>query len=162
MDARFRLLAAVAVLAAVCVLDGCATHSNETRPSISLARGACYGRCPVYRFTLFQDGRYVWEGHKYVSVRGTVRGSMSAAAYARAMQLLRDARYMEFKDRYGAGQECPILATDSPNVEIVVSDAANSKTISHYTGCDGFSRQKDLLQLEDNLDKVFRTRRFTG
>jgi hypothetical protein len=83
---------------------------------------------------------------------------MGAKAYASAMELLRNARYQEFKGRL----ECETLATDNPTVKIVVADASRQQTITHYVGCRGFPRQEVLTQLEDNLDKVFRTRRFTG
>jgi hypothetical protein len=83
---------------------------------------------------------------------------MDAKAYATATQLLRDARYQEFT----GSLVCEIFVTDNPTVEIVVADASGKQTITHYRGCRGFARQEDLTSLEDNLDKVFRTRRFTG
>ena len=138
-------------------LVSCATTSNDVRASVSLERTECFGpRCPVYRFTLYSDGRYVWDGRAHVSVKGVVRGSMDPKVYATAMQLLRDAQYQEFT----GDLVCEIWATDNPTVKIVVTDASGQQTISHYMGCQGFSRQEDLTKLEDNLDKVFRTRRF--
>jgi hypothetical protein len=153
-----RFLYAIAALVSVGALDGCITNSSDSRSSVSLTRTACYGPCPVYRFTLYSDGRYVWEGRAHVSVKGIVRGSMDAKAYATATQLLRDARYQEFT----GSLVCEIFATDNPTVEIAVADASGQQTITHHRGCRGFARQEDLTSLEDNLDKVFRTRRFTG
>lgn len=153
-----RLLYAVAALGSLGALNGCATTHTDARSNVSLERTACYGRCPVYRFTLYSDGRYVWEGYAYVSVTGIVRGSMTPKAYATAIRLLRDARYQEFTGRL----ECKILVTDNPTVEIVVADDSGRQTISHHIGCLGFPRQEDLTKLEDDLDKVFRTWRFTG
>lgn len=153
-----RLLYAVAALGSVGALDGCVTTPTDARSSVSLERTACYGPCPVYRFTLYSDGSYVWEGRAYVSVTGIVRGSMTPKAYATAMRLLNAARYQEFTGRL----ECKTLVTDNPTVEIVVADDSVRQTINHYIGCRGFPRQGDLTELEDDLDKVFRTRRFTG
>lgn len=159
MPARLYLVAVMGFLGA---LGGCAISSNNTRPSISLEKTACYGRCPVYRFTLYSDGRYVWEGRADVSVMGTVRGSMSTSAYTTAMQLLNDFRYQEFKDSYQADADCETWATDNPTVSITVADTLHPKTIVHYRGCEGFAGQEALTKLEDDLDEVFRTRRFKG
>ena len=158
LSASFRFLYAVAALGSAGALNGCLAPSSDARSSISLERTECYGPCPVYRFTLYSDGGYLWEGRAHVSVKGILRGSMSTQAYATAMQLLRDARYPEFIGRH----ECEIEVTDNPTVKIVVADASRQQTITHYVGCRGFPRQEVLTQLEDNLDKVFRTRRFTG
>jgi hypothetical protein len=86
---------------------------------------------------------------------------MREKAYLAAMQLLRDARYMEFKDNY-YGDECEIWATDSSTTTIVVADSLHPKTITHYNGCLGFERQEQLSQLEDDLIKVLHIRLFTG
>jgi hypothetical protein len=157
---RLRLLHRLVALASVSALYACATSPSFPQRSISIERTACYGPCPVYRFTLYSDGRYVWEGRAHVAILGTVRGSMGARTYATAMQLLGDARYLEFKDSYGSDSECQVWATDSATIEIVVKDASGPKTISHYGGCQGFARQEVLTQLEDNMDKVLRTREF--
>jgi hypothetical protein len=85
---------------------------------------------------------------------------MGAKSYAAAMQILSDARYLEFRDSYSTERECEILATDNPTVTIVVSDANGPKTITHYRGCRGFARQEALTQLEDNLDTTLKTRSF--
>ena len=159
---RSLILKAVAAAASAGAIVSCATSISDTSSSISLDRSACYGRCPVYRFTLYSDGRYVWEGRAHVSVKGTIRGWMGGGAYPAAKQLLGDARYLEFKDSYQSDSECEILETDNSTVTIIVADSLHPKTIAHYRGCRGFARQEALMQLEENLDKVFRTHRFTG
>jgi hypothetical protein len=35
-----------------------------------------------------------------------------------------------------------------------------SKTIKHFSGCEGFPRQEILTKLEEDLEKMFKTRRF--
>ena len=85
---------------------------------------------------------------------------MGARTYAAAMELLGDARYLEFKDSYASDSECEVWATDNSTVIIVVEDASSRKKITHYRGCQGFARQDALTQLEENMDKVLRTREF--
>jgi hypothetical protein len=158
-----RVFRIVTTLALAGVLFGCSsTGSNVAGRSISIERSSCYGPCPVYRFTMYSNGQYVWQGRAHVSVVGTVRGSMDARTFATAMRLLMDSGYLDFKDSYQSGEECEVIATDNPTVAIVVADPVHPKTISHYRGCRGFARQEVLTELEDNLDTVFKTRRFTG
>lgn len=148
------------LLALAGALCACATSPSLPQQSVSIERTACYGRCPVYRFTLYSDGRYVWQGREYVSDLGTVRGWRDARTYAAAMKLLSDARYLEFKDSYVSDSECEVWATDNPTVTIVVENASSQKKITHYLGCQGFAREDALTQLEGNMDKVLRTREF--
>jgi hypothetical protein len=155
-----RMIPIVALLS-FSMLVGCATSSNIARPGITIERTSCYGSCPVYRFTQFSDGHYLWVGRAHVAVWGTVSGSGGARAYAVALQLLRDARYLDFKDDY-AQEDCEVFATDNLTVRIVVEDALGSKTITHYRGCEGFPPQDASSSLEESLDKVLGTRRFTG
>ncbi len=160
MHPVFRIIATIALAG---VISGCLLASSDiTDKKISIERSSCYGPCPVYRFTMYSNGQYVWQGRAHVAVVGTVRGSMDARTFATAMRLLVDSRYLDFKDSYQSGEECEVIATDNPTVSIVVTDAVHPKTISHYRGCRGFDRQDVLTELEDKLDTVFRTRRFTG
>jgi hypothetical protein len=149
-------------LVGVPALVGCASAPADPGPSISIARSGCYGRCPSYTFTLHANGRYVWVGRSDVSVKGTVRGKMNLQIYGAARRLLNDAHYLEFKDRYATEADCEVIATDHPSVDIVVAEAAQSKSIVHYLGCEGFAEQAALIQLENDLDTVLQTRRFTG
>jgi hypothetical protein len=148
-------------LALAGVLFGCSTSSNMTGRSISIEKSSCYGHCPVYRFTMYSNGEYVWQGRAHVSVVGIRRGWMGARKFAKAMQLLIDSGYLDFKDSYQSGAECEVITTDNPTVVIVVADPVHPKTITHYRGCSGFARQEVLTELEDNLDAVFETRKFT-
>ena len=159
MHSVFRIATALALAG---VLWGCSTSSNVTRGSISIERFSCYGHCPVYRFTMYSNGEYVWQGRAHVSVVGVVRGWIGAKTFAKAMQLLIDSRYLDFKDSYESGEECEIIETDSPTVVLVVAGTGHPKTITHPLGCVGFDRQEVLTELENNLDAVFETRKFTG
>jgi len=79
---------------------------------------------------------------------------MSATTYSAAMELLREARYLEFKGSYASEAECEVMATYNPMVIITVEDVPSRKKIIHYHGCQGFEGQEALTQLEDNVDKV--------
>ena len=155
-----RIVRAGATLALLSGLVGCAAIHSDDGSSISLERSRCYGSCSAYRFTLYADDHYMWQGRANVSITGPVRGRMDAGTYAAAKKLLLAAQYLEFNDSYQDGNACEIWQTDNQTVKIEVADAIGSKTIAHYLGCKGFARQEDLARLEEGLDKIFGTHRF--
>jgi hypothetical protein len=85
---------------------------------------------------------------------------MPSARHAAAMRLLTDARYLDFQESYEGDADCLTWITDSPTVRIEIVGTANAKTITHYLGCKGFHREQELTRLEEELDKLFETRKY--
>jgi hypothetical protein len=114
--------------------------------------------------TLFSDGDYIWEGLNHVSRRGVHRGRLASAVFPRALAELESARYRELKDSYvyGAGDGCREDWTDNPTIRIFIQKNGSSKEILHNHGCRGFSREKELIALEDRLDEILGLKRWIG
>jgi hypothetical protein len=85
---------------------------------------------------------------------------VSADAYRRALQLTSEARIEEFRGKYEGGADCATWTTDQQTVVISVRNSSGAKTITHYLGCEGFSRQEDLLQLESGLERAMHVQDF--
>ena len=147
----------------VCTLlvAGCVTETALPESSISFSRSTCLGSCPAYSMELYSDGRYVWNGRSHVSVAGTRRGRMTADAYRLALHLTSEARIEEFRDNYEGGADCATWTTDQQTVVIGLRNSSGTKTITHYLGCEGFSRQENLLQLESALERAMNIGKFT-
>ena len=154
------IVRASVVLALLASVVGCVEIPTNTGSSFSIDRSTCYGSCPAYRFTLYADDSYMWQGRAHVRVTGTMRGHMDTGTFAAAKELLHSARYLEFNDSYEGGSACEIWQTDNQTVKIEVVDATTSKSITHYLGCKGFARQEELTRLEERMDEIFRTRKF--
>jgi hypothetical protein len=136
-------------------------ESNEA--SISIARSGCYGTCPQYTITLFPDGVYFWFGEMHVNMEGYIRGNIKPESFQKAKQALEEARYLEFKERYFIKEDgCKEVWSDNPGVTIRVQTASFVKVIQHYHGCRGFSREDELVHLEDLLDKILKTESLVG
>ncbi|WP_406665098.1 DUF6438 domain-containing protein [Gallaecimonas sp. GXIMD1310] len=131
---------------------------------IQLQRTTCFGKCPSYIITVFENGEFIWEGRKYVKRRGLYTGHGESSAFKRALALLEKAKIKDFKDYYvyGKSDGCKEDWTDNPSIRILVQTKKYTKEIRHNTGCRGFDREKDLLSLEDELDKIFVTERWVG
>ncbi len=109
---------------------------------------------------LYIDGTFVWNGRAHVSVVGKRTGRSMIAAYRQALQLISEANIDGFRDKYEGGADCATWTTDQQTVAISVRTASIEKTINHYLGCQGFSRENDLLQLEVGLENAMRIRDF--
>jgi hypothetical protein len=86
---------------------------------------------------------------------------MTADAYRLALQLTSEARFEEFRGNYEGGADCATWTTDQQIVVISLRNSSGMKTVTHYLGCEGFSRQEDLLQLEDALERAMSIGKFT-
>ena len=63
------------------LLIGCSSKTpvpdNIKEVVITLERTACFGVCPVYKLTVYGDGRVVYEGKRFVRVEGTITRNIS-------------------------------------------------------------------------------------
>lgn len=94
-----RTSSSLPILAAAILLAGCGFDPREAQVrepvSISFAHGPCYGFCPVYKATVFVDGRGVFVGQGHVAVKGERAFAFSPAqfrALAAAVEPLRPER----------------------------------------------------------------------
>ena len=59
------------VLAAACSLAAPAPTPDYASLVITLERTACFGTCPIYKLTVYGDGRVEYEGERFVTVTGS-------------------------------------------------------------------------------------------
>jgi hypothetical protein len=145
------------------LLSGCAvaggTPAATNIPSdtqIYLERGRCFGACPTYSITIDDKGRVTYLGQEFVETIGEAKTTISEADVARLVAAFQQARFSEFEDAYNASTEdlCTTFATDMPSVVIALKMDGTTKTVNHYTGCQGFPREQELIALEDLIDGV--------
>jgi Domain of unknown function (DUF6438) len=136
-------------------LPAAAQETTNDEAKITLERTACFGTCPIYTVTLYEDGRVVYEGEKYVDVAGEQAINIGEEAFAELMQAVEDVGYFEWDDEYMVED-----ATDHPYAMTSVTRDGETKTINHYTG-DG-SAPPELSYLENWIDVVAMTQQWTG
>ncbi len=121
----------------------------------TLARGACYGTCPVYTLAIYRDGVVEYTGTRYVELKGPAIGHVSAAQLAELDRLFAAARYFELSDRY-TGREW----TDMPSATTSYQVGARTKQVEHYYG-DSHAPPA-LEKLEDGIDALVGIDRWIG
>jgi uncharacterized protein DUF6438 len=108
---------------------------------ITLRRTACFGPCPVYKLTIFADGRVLYEGISQVKKKGKAKGRISSAKLEELIEEFENIYYFNLKDAYTPGTNaCPQSVTDMPSAVTSLARNGKSKTIDHYHGVAGHRR----------------------
>ena len=125
---------------------------------ITLERTACFGACPVYKLTIYGDGRVVYEGQQFVAVTGQQTATLTAEQVQELVNEIEKANYFALKDDYTA------LVTDMPSVITSVTLNGKAKTINHYgyCGADFDEAPKELCDLELQIDAVTNSAQWVG
>ena len=122
---------------------------------VTLERGPCYGTCPVYKLTLYDSGKVVFEGKDHVRTRGTQTAAIGRERVAELVAEFEKLGYFSFKDRYTARH-----ITDMPTAVTSVQAGRKVKRIEHYHGDS--SAPKILTALENEIDAAAGSNRWIG
>lgn len=126
---------------------------------ITLERTACFGTCPVYKLTVYGDGRAEYEGEMFVAVEGRQTATISAEQVRELAAAIEKANYFSLKGDYSA------LATDLPSAITTVTLDGQTKTINHYGMCgypDIDTAPEELCDLENKIDKIANSAQWVG
>jgi hypothetical protein len=95
---------------------------------ITLSRGACYGRCPIYEIAIHGDGTVLYDGRDYVRTKGKKTLQISHASLVQLVDIFRKVDYFSLADRYVSG------VTDNPTYVTSISFDGVSKSVVDYVG----------------------------
>ncbi len=122
---------------------------------VSLQRTACFGACPQYTVSLFDDGTVAYEGVRFVKVRGKGSARLGPGEVAAVREAFSKAGFSAFADRYDRRQ-----VTDHPSVRLTFAAEGRSKSVDHYLG--DRSAPETLTRLEEDLDRLLHAERWVG
>ncbi len=154
--------AVLALLLIACCFYYC-LHSIRIRPPkdldyrhavITLERTSCYGTCPVYRLTIYGDGRVVYEGQQFVPVTGRQTAQISPDEVRALVDEFYRIDYFSLKDRYMAHHGYEISDAQSAITSITID--GRSKEVWDRYDCG----PKKLEELEKRIDEVADTKRW--
>jgi hypothetical protein len=123
----------------------------------TLQRTACYGTCPIYRLTIYSDGRVVWEGEQFVKVKGKAEARLTADQVAALRAAFAAAKYTQLEDHYDCYE-----VTDNPSANTSFQIGGKTKTITHYHGCRRDPATTTLSGLENKIDEIAGAVRWVG
>jgi hypothetical protein len=157
------------LILAACAPRNAATNTGQAasdqsagfQPAITIARTACYGRCPVYSLSVSPAGALTYEGKAHVRVMGIAKAQMAKEKVDALLAELEKAGYLSFANRYAASEpSCGRYAVDLPTVITSVTLNGRTKRIEHDYGCG--SVPGALTVLERTIDEVLNSGRWTG
>lgn len=157
-----------AMMMAAALVAGC-THA-AARPggtaaageAITLATGACFGACPVYRVTIRPDGTGTFEGQRFTAVTGVRAFTADPAAYRRFAAMLAPYRpaqgVLDYeRDRSLCGDD---IATDMLSADVTWA-GESERRLHFYFGC-GMERNRTLRETLAAAPRVLPIAGFIG
>lgn len=133
----------------------------STDARITMARGPCYGTCPVYSVAITADGTVTFSGERHVDSTGTRTHRIEAPAAAALMQNLATDGFFELADRYAyKDASCGLYHTDAPTVTLSLLLNGRTKTVQHDQGCR--DAPESLNRMQARIDSVAGVARWIG
>jgi Family of unknown function (DUF6174)/Domain of unknown function (DUF6438) len=130
-------------------------NSKKLRSGIiTLQRTACFGTCPIYKISIFPDGRVVYEGERFVKVVGKRTARIRPQAVKRLVEEFEKLNYFALPNNYQGGP------TDLPSAITSLTIGKQHKTVNHYLGSP--NAPQALTALENKIDAVVNSRRWVG
>ena len=148
-----RVLPLIAALAALtAAATSCASPRGpgataaDTVPAVTLSRGACHGTCPMYTLRLFDDGRTVFTGERFVRVTGSDTAHVSRDAVDALRRAFTARRFEALPSAIERGTAlCGAYAADLPTVHLGLRQADSIHTVRFDGGCMDHPRWLDSL-----------------
>jgi len=116
---------------------------------ISLDRSVCFGACPAYRVTAYDEGTVVFWGGAFTTVVGFRIWSVSQSTLQQLVTAFNDGGYFSLSDYTHEDW------TDNPSASTSITLQGRTHSVAHYYG-DNSAPQK-LFDLEDSVDKLLNT-----
>lgn len=132
--------------------DEAAQQDAPAGDFIRLARGPCFGNCPVFQATLLKNGELQLQERN----QSMQRIQRTPTDFVKVAKLLEQANVLRFAKHYDPSNRklCPNYRTDHPSTSISLRINGQSHSISHYHGCVGFTDEAALLKLEADLQQA--------
>ncbi|MFT4526804.1 MAG: hypothetical protein ACI85F_002984 [Bacteroidia bacterium] len=111
----------------------------------SIKRTPCYGRCPMYRMTVLDNGQVVYEGKRFVEKIGTYSGLVSGEDVETILEMAKETNYFDLEDEY----DVPVA--DFPTCVTSVTKDGKTKRVMNKQGAPA-SLKKFELYLDSLLE----------
>lgn len=108
---------------------------------ISLYKGACYGKCPVYKLTINGDGSFIYFGKSNVQYLGAHKGFIPSRELKPMFDKLETYTWNKYPEQY------PIDNVDFPQFTLEYYDGKLRKKIHANSNA-----AKELIALAESLD----------
>ena len=121
-------------------------NTEEVMPVIKMMKNPCFGRCPIYAITLYNDGKVEYVGRDNVTKMGTFTKQIPTDTIAALLHRFHAIKFWEMQDRYKSE------LADSPKTIITLFQKDTSKTVrgDHSRPAKLIAIEKSLVALADS------------
>jgi len=110
---------------------------------MSIERGPCFGKCPVYKMDIYQGGYAVFYGTRFAKKLGKHSKQLDKKTYKELVKKFKSSKFFDFKDEYES------LIVDLASVSISYQEKGKRKTV---TGKE--DRPTKIMELQYALEKI--------
>lgn len=130
------------------IFIGCkSNHSlkniQDEDPLFYLAKGACFGQCPVFQMTIQANGKAIYKGMNYTNKVGTYTKTLDRKEMDRLITLFTETNFEKYQTVY------PNQIPDLPEIKVGFHVGDTLKVVSGK-----MERPESLKQLQFELEKV--------
>ena len=129
------------------------TVPTNSEMIIRLERTVCFGSCPIYRVTIYDNGTVVYEGRAYVGARGIRKANIGTDVVQQLAAELNNSGYFLLQDSYNEQ-----MWSDAPSIITYVKIGDKEKHIEHYAGAKNVP--EELYRLEKLIDDTANSSRW--
>jgi len=132
------------ILLIITMLSMAAVNAQDAKANvaITLERTACFGTCPIYTITIYENGDVVYDGKNFVEVMGEQKSQIDPAIVVQMVKSFEDAGYFDWKEAYDK-----YTITDLPSVITSVTQDGKTHRIERYVGDDTVPLALPFLEL---------------
>lgn len=110
-----------------------------------IQRTPCFGRCPIYTITVYEDGSVIYEAEEFVQEKGAFYGKVEEDKIRKLMQRAEAINFFELNDEYDNE-----YVTDLPStITTLRKDGELKQVINRYQG------PEELHKFEKYFDQLF-------
>lgn len=113
------------------------------KPLYYLAKGACFGRCPVFELTVMSNGIAEYKGQKFTKLLGTYQKKLTADEMSMLASLFSDSDFSTFLDDY---------ESQIPDLPLIRVGYASGSDMDIKIGKE--NRPDKLVTLQNALDNI--------
>lgn len=123
---------------------------DEQNIAIEYRRTACFGTCPIFDLTIYDNGRAIYNGKNFVDMIGIHYTTASQDEISRIVQIAEKIRFFEMDDEYDNKG-----ITDLPSIYVSIAHDGKLKTVRNRV-----QGPKELVKLYEQLDEFITSRRW--
>ncbi|WP_428407933.1 DUF6438 domain-containing protein [Hyphococcus sp.] len=132
------------------------TGGEKEFDQFTLKRTACFGFCPVYDVTVYENDVLIFHGERFVAeTGGAVSKRLPDGSFKKLISIARAHNFSDFDARYPneAGDNCGPIPTDMPSIIISFDSGRLDHEVNLYQGCS-FDGRDSFDEMVLQMDAV--------